>query len=88
LTTPAAATAKTKLQLAQTCPLNPGSVVCACRLRSMLRDAGLRLLVLVFGSTVQHASADAVLDGFRTLDYKASSFQKAQVRFSPFLHRP
>ena len=26
LTTPAAATAKTKLQLAQTCPLNPGSV--------------------------------------------------------------
>ena len=48
----------------------------------MLRDAGLRLLVLVVGSTVQHASADAVLDGFRTLDYKASSFQKAQVRFS------
>jgi hypothetical protein len=54
----------------------------------MLRDAGLRLLVLVVGATVQHASADAVLDGFRTLDYKASSFQKAQVRFSPFLHSP
>ena len=62
--------------------------MCAYRLRSMLRDAGLRLLVLVVGATVQHASADAVLDGFRTLDYKASSFQKAQVRFSPFLHSP
>jgi hypothetical protein len=54
----------------------------------MLRDAGLRLLVLVVGSTVQHASADAVLDGFRTLDYKASSFQKAQVRFSSMRQTP
>ena len=45
----------------------------------MARKTALRLALLA-GAAVQQGSADALLEGFRTLDYRASSFQNSQVR--------
>lgn len=50
---------------------------------SMVGSGALRLLLMT--SAFQQSAADAVLEGFRTLNYAASSFQKAEVRAQPQL---
>jgi hypothetical protein len=49
------------------------------RARSMDRNTALRL-VLLAGAAAQQGNAETLLEGFRTLDYLASSFQNSQVR--------
>lgn len=47
--------------------------------RSMGRDTVLRLVLLAWAAA-QQGNAETLLEGFRTLDYLASSFQNSQVR--------
>ena len=47
--------------------------------RSMGRNTVLRLVLLACAAA-QQGNAETLLEGFRTLDYLASSFQNSQVR--------